>query len=147
MRHGESEKVRKPPAQRFFLLVDFAMIAFAVWAIAHFADWDTASIHGLLWLAWAGPLTIMLRQRGQDEFWQLCWRRAAAATFAGLLLIPPLYSFGLGFYSGLTTEPGTPAEAALKKIGSDIDLEVLLAILFTIFFARFQWARFRGGMD
>lgn len=156
MAYGEdrAEKMNWPAA-RFFLLTDIATVLFVIWAATVLTDTLNADRRISLWLAWTLLLFGMLVRRGHDEFWNLCWRQASVAAFAGLLIVPPLYSFSLGFYEGFVTEPAgrtldairpSPSKAVLS-LPTDIDHDILLIILFTIFFARFQWTRFRGGMD
>lgn len=137
------------PAQRFFFLVDLAMVLFLVWAVLSATGTGTSGLRMVLWLAWALLLGVMFFRRGQDEFWNLCWRRAAVTTFAGLLFVPPLFAFGHGLYDGFTTEHAADAGliGTVAREPFSLDYDVIFVILFTIFFGRFQWTRFRGGMD
>lgn len=122
---------REPPAARFFLLMDLASVIFVLWAFLRLSSVLDPATRNLIWLSWTLLLFVMLFRRGQDEFWDLCWRKASAATFAGLLIVPQLILF------------------ALSRAGqrSSFDHDVLVIVLFAIFFARFHWTRFRGGMD
>ena len=122
---------REPPAARFFLLVDLASALFVLWAFLRLSSVLDSTTRNLIWLSWTLLLFVMLFRRGQDEFWELCWRKASAATFAGLLIVPPLILFIL-------------PRAGQKPY---FDHDVLVIILFAIFFARFQWTRFRGGTN
>jgi hypothetical protein len=131
MPYSDRAKGRHPPAARFFLFMDLASALFVLWAFLRMSSIMDATPRDLIWLSWTLLLFAMLFRRGQDEFWDLCWRRASAATFAGLLIVPPLILFTL-------PRAGQPAF---------FDHDVLVIILFAIFFARFQWTRFRGAMN
>ena len=122
---------REPPAARFFLLVDLASALFVLWAVLRLFSVADSLPRNLIWLSWTLLLAVMLFRRGQDEFWQSCWRKASAAAFAGLLIVPPLLLLGL-------------SAAGQETI---FDHDVLVIVLFAIFFARFQWTRFRGGAN
>ena len=120
---------REPPAARFFLLTDLASVLFVLWAFLRLSSVLDSTSRDLIWLSWTLLLFAMLFRRGQDEFWELCWRKASAATFAGLLIVPPIILFIL-------------PRAGQKPF---FDHDVLVILLFAIFFSRFQWTRFRGG--
>lgn len=131
MAYGDRAGERQPPAARYFLLVDLASGLFVLWAFLRLSEVGDPPPRNLVWLAWTLLLFAMLFRRGQDEFWELCWRKASAAAFAGLLIVPPLILFTL-------SRAGHPAW---------FDHDVLVLVLFAIFFARFQWTRFRGGTN
>ena len=131
MPYSDRAGEREPPAGRFFLLMDLASALYVLWAFLRLSSVLDAATRNLIWLSWTLLLLVMLFRRGQDEFWHLCWRKASAATFAGLLIVPPLILFTLS--------------RAGQKAWFDHD--VLVIVLFAIFFARFQWTRFRGGTD
>lgn len=125
---------REPPAARFFLLMDVAAVLFVLWAFLRLSSILEPATRNLIWLCWSLLLFVMLFRRGQDEFWDLCWRKASVATFAGLLIVPPIILFTLG----------------LQETSSDqdnLDHDVLVIVLFAIFFAKFEWTRFRSGTD
>lgn len=123
------DRTGDPPAARFFLLMDLASVLFVLWAFLRLSEFLDPMPRNLVWLSWTLLLFVMLFRRGQDEFWHLCWRKASAATFAGLLIVPPLILFTL-------SKAGQPAW---------FDHDVLVLVLFVIFFVTFQWNRFRGG--
>ena len=129
MPYSDRAGEREPPAARFFLLVDLASALFVLWAFLRLSSVLDSTTRDLIWLSWTLLLFAMLFRRGQDEFWELCWRKASAATFAGLLIVPPLILFIL-------------PRAGQKPF---FDHDVLVILLFAIFFSRFQWTRFRGG--
>ena len=131
MAYSDRAGERQPPAARFFLLVDLAAVLFVLWAFLRISSILDPVTRNLIWLAWTLLLFVMLFRRGQDEFWELCWRKASAATFAGLLIVPPLILLAL---PGFGQKPS-------------FDHDVLVILLFAIFFARFQWTRFRGGTN
>jgi hypothetical protein len=120
----------QPPAARYFLLTDLASALFAVWVFLRFSEFLDPLPRNVIWVAWTLLLFAMLFRRGQDEFWELCWRKASAATFAGLLIAPPIILFTL-------EKAGQPAA---------FDHDVLVILLFSIFFVRFHWIRFRGAV-
>ena len=124
---------RQPPAARFFLLMDLASALFVLWAFLRLSEFLDPATRNVIWVSWTLLLFAMLFRRGQDEFWDLCWRKASAATFAGLLILPPLILFALSFQEGVTMG------------NARFDHDVLVILLFAIFFATFQWTRFRGG--
>lgn len=126
-RAGEGEA----PAARFFLLVDLASVLFVLWAFLRLSEFLDPLARNVVWVSWTLLLFVMLFRHGQDEFWDLCWRKASAATFAGLLIVPPLILF------------------TLSRTGQKVwfDHDVLVLVLFAIFFATFQWTRLRGGVN
>jgi hypothetical protein len=111
--------------------VDLASLLFVLWAVLRLFSLVDALPRNMVWLAWTLLLAAMLFRRGQDEFWHLCWRKASVAAFAGLLIVPPLLLVGLSAAGQKTT----------------FDHDVLVILLFAIFFARFHWTRFRGARD
>jgi hypothetical protein len=131
MPYDERAGEREAPAGRYFLFVDLASALFVLWAFLRLSSLLDPAPRNLIWLCWTLLLLAMLFRRGQDEFWKLCWRKASAATFAGLLIVPPLILFTL----------------PLAGQRASFDHDVLVILLFAIFFARFQWARFRGARD
>lgn len=135
MPNSDRSGERELPAARFFLLIDLACVLFVLWAFLRLSSVLNPVTRNLIWLSWSLLLLLMLFRRGQDEFWDLCWRKASAATFAGLLIVPPLILFALSFQEGVTMD------------NAHFDHDALVIVLFAIFFARFQWIRFRGGAD
>ena len=129
MPHSDRAGKRQPPPTRFFLLMDLAAVLFVLWAFLRLSEFLDPVTRNVVWAAWTLLLFAMLFRRGQDEFWELCWRKASAATFAGLLIVPPLILF------------------VLPRAGQEawFDHDVLVLILFAIFFATFQWTKSRGG--
>ena len=119
------------PAARFFFLVDLATGLFMLWAFLRLSEFLDPLSRNVVWIAWTLLLLVMLFRRGQDEFWDLCWSKASTAAFAGLLIVPPLILF------------------TLSRTGQEawFDHDVLVLVLFGVFFARFQWARYRGGVN
>lgn len=135
---------------RYFLWFDICTLLFVLWVglvLAGVDEWPLV----IAFLAWAVVLLAVFRT-SRDEFAEHCWRSATSAVFAGLLLVPIVWTFSEGLYVGFTTEHVrdvgriTPNDPTLSnEVGPD--WEELTSILFTIFFARFQWTRFRGGLD
>lgn len=126
--------------ERYFLWLDLAAALFAVAAIAA----ATGIGYGVSSVAGAASQLILLGllRRRRDEFAEYCWRRATRATFTALLLVPLIYSFGLGIYDGFI---GTAAPAGPPTgLADGPPLGVLLFALFATFFISFEWTRFRG---
>ena len=124
---------------RFFLLVDVAAGLFGVWMVL-LAFGGSDGSRPLVQFAWALLLFVLFFRRGQDEFWDACWRRGTAAAFLALVVM----AVGWAFADGLITRFGDGRPALARATNYEPSFDAVVALLFLTFFAAFQSMRFRG---
>jgi len=139
-------KFERAGPDRYFMWFDICTLLFISW-LGMLAGGVGEDLRVLVWLGWALVLLALFSRKRRDEFAEHCWSTGTSAVFVGLLVIPVLWAFGLGLYDGFTTEHAQDVAdvAAPRRQDPGPSLGTLVAILFAIFFARFQWTRFRGG--
>ena len=121
---------------RFFLQMDIATALFVLWAVL-FVSSNGDDVRVLIQLAWTLMLFVLFFRRGQDEFWNACWRRATSAAFLALVVTPVTSGFIEGLMDGFMDRPAVRS--------AEPPFDAIVTVLFAAFFATFHWTRFRGG--